>query len=42
VGRVKRAELALSEFSNLERGTLTVRARQTIASYWLPRHRVES
>jgi DNA-binding transcriptional LysR family regulator len=30
----------LSEFGNLERGTLTVQASQTIASYWLPRHLV--
>lgn len=38
--QVDRAELALSEFGNLERGTLTVQASQTIASYWLPRHLV--
>lgn len=37
---VERAELALSEFGDLERGTLTVEASQTIASYWLPRHLV--
>jgi DNA-binding transcriptional LysR family regulator len=35
-----RTILALSEFGNLERGTLTVQASQTIASYWLPRHLV--
>ena len=37
---VERAELALSDFGKLERGTLTVQASQTIASYWLPRHLV--
>lgn len=37
---VDRAEIALNEFGNLERGTLTVQASQTIASYWLPRHLV--
>jgi DNA-binding transcriptional LysR family regulator len=40
LSQVERAELALSEFGNLERGTLTVQASQTIASYWLPRHLV--
>lgn len=40
LAQVDRAELALSEFGNLERGTLTVHASQTIASYWLPRHLV--
>jgi DNA-binding transcriptional LysR family regulator len=40
LAQVKRAELALSEFGNLERGALTVQASQTIASYWLPRHLV--
>jgi DNA-binding transcriptional LysR family regulator len=34
------AELALSEFSGLKRGTLSLHASQTIASYWLPRHLV--
>jgi DNA-binding transcriptional LysR family regulator len=38
--QVARAELALSEFGNLERGTLAVQASQTIAGYWLPRHLV--
>jgi DNA-binding transcriptional LysR family regulator len=38
--QVERAELALSEFGKLERGTLKVQASQTIASYWLPRHLV--
>ncbi|MBU6429958.1 MAG: LysR family transcriptional regulator [Cyanobacteria bacterium REEB65] len=40
LAQVERAELALSEFGNLERGTLSVQASQTIASYWLPRHLV--
>jgi DNA-binding transcriptional LysR family regulator len=40
LAQVERAELALSEFGNLERGTLTIQASQTIASYWLPRHLV--
>jgi DNA-binding transcriptional LysR family regulator len=40
LARVERAELGLSEFGNLERGTLVVQASQTIASYWLPRHLV--
>jgi DNA-binding transcriptional LysR family regulator len=40
LAQVERAELALSEFGNLGRGTLTIQASQTIASYWLPRHLV--
>jgi DNA-binding transcriptional LysR family regulator len=40
LAQVDRAELTLSEFGDLERGTLTVQASQTIASYWLPRHLV--
>ncbi|WP_342641017.1 LysR family transcriptional regulator [Rhodoligotrophos ferricapiens] len=40
LAQVARAELALSEFGRLERGTLHVQASQTIASYWLPRHLV--
>lgn len=40
LARVERAEAALSEFGNLERGTLSVQASQTIAGYWLPRHLV--
>jgi DNA-binding transcriptional LysR family regulator len=40
LSQVERAELALSEFGNLRRGTLTIQASQTIASYWLPRHLV--
>lgn len=38
LARVEAAELALSDFSGLTRGTLSVHASQTIASYWLPRH----
>lgn len=40
LAQVSHAELALSEFSTLERGTLRIHASQTIASYWLPRHLV--
>jgi DNA-binding transcriptional LysR family regulator len=40
LAQVEHAELVLSEFGKLERGTLTVQASQTIASYWLPRHLV--
>ncbi|MDN5005232.1 LysR family transcriptional regulator [Bradyrhizobium sp. GCM10027634] len=40
LAQVERAELTLSEFGNLDRGTLAVQASQTIASYWLPRHLV--
>jgi DNA-binding transcriptional LysR family regulator len=40
LAQVNRAEIALTEFGTLERGTLTVQASQTIASYWLPRHLV--
>jgi DNA-binding transcriptional LysR family regulator len=40
VARAEAAELVLSEFSSLKRGTLSVQASQTIASYWLPRHLV--
>jgi DNA-binding transcriptional LysR family regulator len=38
--RVQMAELALSELGGLQRGTLTVQASQTIASFWLPRYLV--
>ena len=38
LARAEAAELALSEFGTLKRGTLSVHASQTIASYWLPRH----
>mgnify|MGYP005812459743 CR=1 FL=1 len=40
LARVEAAELALSDFSALKRGTLSVQASQTISSYWLPRHLV--
>ena len=40
LARVAAAELALAELGGLKRGTLTVEASQTIASYWLPRHLV--
>jgi DNA-binding transcriptional LysR family regulator len=40
LARVAAAELMLSELAGLKRGTLTVQASQTIASYWLPRHLV--
>jgi DNA-binding transcriptional LysR family regulator len=40
LARAELAELALSEFGGLKRGTLAVQASQTIASYWLPRHLV--
>jgi DNA-binding transcriptional LysR family regulator len=40
LAQIERAELTLSEFGSLERGTLAVQASQTIASYWLPRHLV--
>ncbi len=40
LARAEAAELALSELGSLKRGTLSVQASQTIASYWLPRHLV--
>src|SRR3982074_2225518 len=40
LARVEAAGLVLSELGNLKRGTLSVQASQTIASYWLPRHLV--
>ena len=40
LARAEAAELALAELGGLERGTLSVQASQTIASYWLPRHLV--
>ena len=40
VARAEAAELVLSELGGLKRGTLSVQASQTIASYWLPRHLV--
>ncbi|MGO4436656.1 LysR substrate-binding domain-containing protein [Rhizobium sp. RAF56] len=36
LARVRSAELMLSEFGGLQRGSLRVSASQTIASYWLP------
>lgn len=41
LARVEAAELLLAEIGSLARGTLTVRASQTIGSYWLPRHLVD-
>jgi DNA-binding transcriptional LysR family regulator len=38
--RVASAELALSELSGLQRGSLHIHASQTIASYWLPQRLV--
>jgi DNA-binding transcriptional LysR family regulator len=40
LARAAAAELVLAELGGLRRGTLLVRASQTIASYWLPRHLV--
>ena len=40
LAQVERTEGALRAFGRLDRGVLTVRASQTIASYWLPRHLV--
>jgi len=40
LARAGAAELALSEFGTLKRGTLCVQASQTIAGYGLPRHLV--
>src|SRR5216683_643441 len=40
LARAEAAEVALSEFGGLKRGTLSVQASQTIAGYWLPRHLV--
>ncbi len=40
LARAEAAELLLSEFGKLKRGTLAVQASQTIAGYWLPRHLV--
>ena len=38
LARTTAAELALSEFGGLKRGTLRMVASQTIVGYWLPRH----
>ena len=40
LARAEAAELTLAELGGLARGTLSVMASQTIASYWLPRHLV--
>jgi DNA-binding transcriptional LysR family regulator len=40
LARAEAAELALSEFGSLKRGTLAIQASQTIAGYWLPRQLV--
>ncbi|MCW6507719.1 LysR family transcriptional regulator [Lichenifustis flavocetrariae] len=40
LARAAGAELVLAELAGLKRGSLSVRASQTIASYWLPRHLV--
>jgi DNA-binding transcriptional LysR family regulator len=40
LARAEAAEAALMEFGSLKRGTLSVQASQTIASYWLPRYLV--
>jgi DNA-binding transcriptional LysR family regulator len=40
LSQVEAVDLALSDFGTLKRGTLSVQASQTIASYWLPRHLV--
>jgi DNA-binding transcriptional LysR family regulator len=36
LARAEAAELALSEFGALKRGTLLIQASQTVADYWLP------
>lgn len=38
LGRVASAELTLTEFGSLRRGTLRLVASQTVASYWLPEY----
>ena len=38
LARAAAAELMLEEYGGLARGSLSVQASQTIASYWLPRH----
>ncbi|MDX7952362.1 LysR substrate-binding domain-containing protein [Lichenihabitans sp. Uapishka_5] len=40
LARSEAAERVLADLGGLKRGTLNVRASQTIASYWLPRHLV--
>ena len=40
LARAEAADLVLSELGGLKRGTLSLQASQTIASFWLPRHLV--
>lgn len=40
LARAQAADLMLSELGGLKRGTLTIQASQTIASFWLPRYLV--
>lgn len=40
LARAHAAEVALGDYAGLARGTLSVQASQTIASYWLPAHLV--
>ncbi len=40
LAKVEAVDMALGDFGELKRGTLSVQASQTIASYWLPRHLV--
>lgn len=40
LARAEAAELVLADLSGLRRGTLAIRASQTIAGHWLPRHLV--
>ena len=41
LGRADTAERVLADLAGLKRGTLSIQASQTIASYWLPRHLVD-
>ena len=41
LARAESAELLLAELAGLKRGTLSLQASHTIASYWLPRRLVE-
>lgn len=41
LARAESAELVLAELAGLKRGTLSLQASQTIASYWLPRRLVD-
>lgn len=40
LARAEAAEFVISELGGLKRGTLSIRASQTISSYWLPPHLV--